>query len=238
MSNIFYGATKEQAISNAEKALNVDRKILLINILEEPEGKTIFNILNPKNVKIDVVINEEKRKLLKRINSNKQKRISGLTPEELNNNKIIINNFLDTLKSFNLCIDYDYNLILKDKDFYINFKSSNDAILIGNRGSTINAIQTYLQNLLILKCSPSANVFLDAGGYKEKREKYLTKLAEDSAFLIRQTGETIDLEPMPSFERKKIHDILLNFPDLDTKSEGKEPHRHIVIFPYNGRKEN
>lgn len=233
MNNIFYGATKEQAITNAEKALNINRKIMLINVLDEPEGKTIFNILNPKNVKIEVIINEEKKRLLKKIKNNKEKRINRLTDEELAHNENVIINFLDNLNTFDITSHFEYTINEENKDFYVNLDSSNNALLIGNKGSTINAIQTYIQQLLFEKCSPSSNIYIDSGGYKEKREAYLIKTAEDSAFLIRQTGETIKLDPMPSFERKKIHDILLKFPDLDTKSEGKEPNRCVVIFPFN-----
>lgn len=231
MNNIFYGATKEQAILNAEKAFNLSRKYLIINILEEPKNKTIFSILNRKNVKIEVSVNEEKKKFLDKLKQNIKKRENKLTDEELDNNKAIIVEFLEGLKSQNLSINFDYNINEENKEFYINFESSNNALLIGNKGSTINALQVFLQNLLILKCKQAANITLDAGNYKEKRNNFLINLAEDAAFKVRQTGEEVILEPMISFERKKIHDILLNFPDLDTKSEGKEPKRYVIIFP-------
>lgn len=37
------------------------------------------------------------------------------------------------------------------------------------------------------------------------------------------------LEPMPSFERKIIHQALSNHQNIITTSEGKEPHRYVVI---------
>lgn len=231
MNNIFYGATKEQAISNAEKALNLSRKYLIINILKEPKNKTIYNILNKKNVQIEVTINEEKKNFLQKLKLNKKKRENRLTEDELEYNKEIIISFLENLKKQNLSINIDYKLMEENKNFNINFETSNNALFIGNKGSTINAMQTYIQQLLILKCNPSANITIDSGNYKEKRNNFLIKLAEDTAFKVRQTGEAISLEPMSSFERKMIHDILLNFPDLDTKSEGKEPNRHVIIFP-------
>lgn len=231
MDNIFYGATKEQAISNAEKALNLSRKYLIINILKEPKNKTIYNILNKKNVQIEVTVNEEKKNFLQKLKLNKKKRENRLTKDELEYNKKIIISFLENLKKQNLSIDIDYTLTEKNKDFNIDFETSNNALFIGNKGSTINAMQTYIQQLLILKCNPSTNVNIDSGNYKEKRNDFILKLAEDTAFKVRQTGEPVSLEPMSSFERKMIHDILLNFPDLDTKSEGKEPNRHVIIFP-------
>lgn len=231
MDNIFYGATKEQAISNAEKTLNLSRKYLIINILKEPKNKTIYNILNKKNVQIEVTVNEEKKNFLQKLKLNKKKRENRLTEDELEYNKKIIISFLENLKKQNLSIDIDYTLTEKNKDFNIDFETSNNALFIGNKGSTINAMQTYIQQLLILKCNPSTNVNIDSGNYKEKRNDFILKLAEDTAFKVRQTGEPVSLEPMSSFERKMIHDILLNFPDLDTKSEGKEPNRHVIIFP-------
>ncbi len=41
----------------------------------------------------------------------------------------------------------------------------------------------------------------------------------------------VALEPMPAFERKIIHNVLQNESDVQTYSDGNDPHRHIVIKP-------
>lgn len=229
MDNIFYGATKEQAILNAEKKLNISRKYFIIEILEEPNNKTIFNILDQKNVKIAVTIDEEKMELIKKLTKLRDKKKKNLNDSDLEMNKNAIEDFFKAFSSFNLSVKIDYDIKEEDKDFYINLKTSNDSIIIGNKGSTINAIQTYLQQVLISKFKNAANVFVDAANYREKRSEIILTQAEEAAFKVRKDRSSIALEPMSSFERKQVHDIMLKYPDLTTQSEGTEPNRHIVI---------
>ena len=46
-----------------------------------------------------------------------------------------------------------------------------------------------------------------------------------------RTGKKVQLEPMPSSERKVIHNQLANRLDIETYSEGVEPNRYLVIEP-------
>ena len=229
MDNIFYGATKEQAILNAEKKLNISRKYFIIEILEEPNNKTIFNILDQKNVKIAVTIDQEKMELIKKLTRIKDKKKNNLNNQDLEKNRKVIEEFFKHFSSFKISVKINYEIKEEDKDFYIDLKTNNDSIIIGNKGSTINAIQTYLQQLLIHKCRNAVNVFVDAANYREKRSEIILTQAEEAAYNVRKDGIRIPLEPMSSFERKQVHDIMLKYPDLTTKSEGSEPNRHIVI---------
>ncbi|EFX6585729.1 protein jag, partial [Shigella dysenteriae] len=45
------------------------------------------------------------------------------------------------------------------------------------------------------------------------------------------TGKKVTFEPMPSYERKVIHNVLANRVDIETHSEGTEPNRYLVIEP-------
>ena len=39
---------------------------------------------------------------------------------------------------------------------------------------------------------------------------------------------------MSSYERRIVHAVLTEYPDIMTKSEGEEPHRKVVIKPFEG----
>ena len=49
---------------------------------------------------------------------------------------------------------------------------------------------------------------LDVGDYRERREQSLEQLAERMADKAVRTGRKVQLEPMPSYERKVIHNAL------------------------------
>lgn len=114
-----------------------------------------------------------------------------------------------------------------------NIESEQIAVLIGKRGQTLNALQ-YLSNLLANKVSQKKmRVVIDAGGYRQRRQESLEKLAERVAHKVKKTNRSSRLEPMPSFERKIIHTALQDSNGIETTSRGDEPHRHVVILPEN-----
>ena len=45
------------------------------------------------------------------------------------------------------------------------------------------------------------------------------------------TGRRVELEPMTSAERRIVHELLKDDPEVDTESEGSEPERFVVVLP-------
>ncbi|WP_248513918.1 RNA-binding cell elongation regulator Jag/EloR, partial [Sporosarcina sp. NCCP-2222] len=116
---------------------------------------------------------------------------------------------------------------------YISFhlESSKAAFLIGKRGQTLNSLQQ-LSQLVVNKYAEQFKVIrLDVGDYRERREQSLEQLAERMADQAIRTGRKVQLEPMPSYERKVIHNALSNRLDIETYSEGTDPNRYLVIEP-------
>ena len=57
----------------------------------------------------------------------------------------------------------------------------------------------------------------------------MIELANKMAIKAIKTKKVIRLNPMPPRERKIIHEIINQYPELDTYSEGKDPKRYIII---------
>ena len=55
------------------------------------------------------------------------------------------------------------------------------------------------------------------------------KIAEKVSKTVLKTGKSITLEPMSAYERKIIHSVLQDNPNVETRSIGQEPKRRIVI---------
>ena len=72
---------------------------------------------------------------------------------------------------------------------------------------------------------------LDVENYRERRQVALEQLAERMADKAIRTRKRVQFEPMPSYERKIIHNALANRLDIETYSEGTEPNRYLVIEP-------
>jgi spoIIIJ-associated protein len=103
-------------------------------------------------------------------------------------------------------------------------------LLIGKHGQTIDAIQ-YLANAVVRSEGGEHDVVVDAAGYRARRAATLAGVAERSARLARATGNPVELDPMTAVERKIVHEALKEDPDVDTRSEGSEPNRYVVVLP-------
>lgn len=114
-----------------------------------------------------------------------------------------------------------------DLFFFIEGKDS--GTIIGKRGATLDAIQ-YITSLVVNKGEGEyIRVVVDAENYRAKREKSLEKLAMRLADKVARSGRSYKLEPMNPYERKVIHATLQKDSRVNTRSEGQDPSRRVVI---------
>ncbi|MHA8110472.1 RNA-binding cell elongation regulator Jag/EloR [Lactobacillaceae bacterium Melli_B4] len=117
------------------------------------------------------------------------------------------------------------------KSAKINFETKEEGLLIGKHGLTINALQTLAEIYLNRLGIYHVVVELDTANYRQRRLDVLEKLAEKTARDVVAEGKPVYLDPMPSFERKKIHKTLENHQYVRTYSAGREPYRAVVVVP-------
>ena len=99
------------------------------------------------------------------------------------------------------------------------------------RGQTLNSLQQLTQLVLNKSAKQFLMVKLDVENYRERRQVALELLADRMADKALRLNQRVAFEPMPSYERKIIHNQLANRLDLETYSEGTEPNRYLVIEP-------
>jgi spoIIIJ-associated protein len=119
-----------------------------------------------------------------------------------------------------------------DEQLVVTCTGPDLGLLIGRHGQTIDAVQ-YLANAIVLRHAGEARrrVVVDAAGYRGRREATLQSLAQRSAERASATGHRVELDPMSAVERKVVHEYLKDDPEVETASEGTEPHRYVVIVP-------
>jgi spoIIIJ-associated protein len=96
----------------------------------------------------------------------------------------------------------------------------------------IDALQ-YLANAIAHRAvgEERRRIVIDAAGYRARRASTLEALARRSAEQAAATGRPVELEPMSSVERRIVHESLKDDPEVETESEGTEPHRYVVVLP-------
>ncbi len=70
---------------------------------------------------------------------------------------------------------------------------------------------------------------IEISGYREQRYLQLSQMAEAVASQVRQQGKAVEMLPLPASERRLIHTLLSEEPDLHTFSLGQEPERRLVV---------
>ena len=117
----------------------------------------------------------------------------------------------------------------QDGIIYIDIEGKDSGTVIGKRGQTLDSLQ-YLTNLAVNKNTDKyVKVVINAENYREKRESTLEQLAIRLAGKVSKTKRAVRLEPMNPYERKVIHTTLQDDVRVNTRSEGDEPYRRVVI---------
>ena len=102
-------------------------------------------------------------------------------------------------------------------------------LLIGRKGATLVALQ-YIVNLLTTReMTQPFSVTVDVEGYRKRRERTLNQMAQRAAERVVATNSTVALDPMPANERRIIHIVLANHPQVMTKSLGGGEDRHVAV---------
>jgi spoIIIJ-associated protein len=101
--------------------------------------------------------------------------------------------------------------------------------LIGRRGQTLEAIQELVRCSLQRQFQRRARVKIDAEGYRSRRLEKLIEKAEEAIDAVLDSGEAERLEPMDVFERKAIHQLVAEIDGLESRSQGREPARRVII---------
>ncbi|MEG9460848.1 MULTISPECIES: RNA-binding cell elongation regulator Jag/EloR [Bacillus amyloliquefaciens group] len=122
------------------------------------------------------------------------------------------------------------------KTVCFHIKGEKAALLIGKRGQTLNALETLTQLVLNRGSGQYHQAVVDAENYRRKRREILDQLANRLAKQVSKTKKDVHLEPMPSGERKIIHDALSKHPNIKTFSTGEGRYRHLVISHKDSRK--
>mgnify|MGYP005890149479 FL=1 len=172
----------------------------------------------------DAIINvlEEKNTLLK-----KNVKISVIDYND------IIDEIKETIMDITKKMGLTANLEVRRRDDNITIKifSDHNAVLIGRNGSTIEALQTIIRQIIYNKTKTFISIILDVENYKDKKNHSIEILAKKVAQEVAKTKFETKLDSMNSYERRIVHSTLANDKYVYTESVGEEPNRCVVIKP-------
>ena len=149
------------------------------------------------------------------------------TAEQIELGKEILEGLIQHLGSIEHTIYLDQ---LEDRQI-LSVAAENHSLLIGRHGETLQAIQTIFNSLLKTRDQTAPYITIDIANYKKDRMEKIMRLAEDAARRVTDYGKPYELRPMNPFERRIVHMVLADKPELETESVGQEPNRKVIVKP-------
>lgn len=119
-----------------------------------------------------------------------------------------------------------------------NLSAEQVQVLLGENHQVLDALQ-YLLNATLHLTQDAQEVYtIEMDGQRERRYLELLDMAEQVAEEVRAAGQEVEMAPLSSAERRLIHTILADTPDLETFSRGQEPQRRLVVCPAGSKPED
>ena len=113
----------------------------------------------------------------------------------------------------------------------VNITTDEAGILIGRHGETISAFQVVLGQILQRQTGEWQRVLVDTEDYRTKQQEMLKSMAEQAAERVKQTGDPYTIYDLTSSQRRFVHMVLSEDPQIITESEGEGRERHLVVKP-------
>jgi len=102
--------------------------------------------------------------------------------------------------------------------------------LVGPDGEVLDALQDLTRLAVQSETGNMSRLMLDIAEFRAGRKEQLAEQAREVIAKVRESGEPIAMPSMNAFERKVVHDVVLEA-GLGSESEGEDPHRHVVVSP-------
>jgi spoIIIJ-associated protein len=114
-----------------------------------------------------------------------------------------------------------------------NLQPDQIQVLIGASGSVLDAMQYLANSVLNVDQPEQEHTFytIELNGYRVRRQTEIASLVRTAVQEVRFSGREVEIQSLSSSERRQVHSFLKEFPDLQTFSRGKDPHRNLVVRP-------
>jgi spoIIIJ-associated protein len=102
--------------------------------------------------------------------------------------------------------------------------------LVGSDGAVLDALQELTRLAVFRETGHRSRLMLDVSGFRADLRAKLVIRAGEAVQQVKDSGESVSLEPMSPFERKVVHDAVAAA-GLVSESSGTEPGRFVVVLP-------
>lgn len=127
-----------------------------------------------------------------------------------------------------------FEVVEEEENIQVTIETSDPGRLIGFRGETLDSLQLLVNLILGKQLSEDQKykrVVIDVAGWKKSKEEDLKKRAQNWALQVKDSGKEMELEPMPSWQRRIVHMVISETAGVESESIGEDRERHLIIRP-------
>jgi spoIIIJ-associated protein len=114
---------------------------------------------------------------------------------------------------------------------HVDIEGSKLEFLVGREGEILAALQELTRLAVLRQTQRWVRITVDVNGFKARRREEIAAMAREVAQRVASSRQDEELEPMTSFERKIVHDVIAEVPGAESNSIGEDPNRRVVVRP-------
>ena len=132
-----------------------------------------------------------------------------------------------------LLLEGSYDIQDSEDGFLVMIDTEDAGRLIGFKGDSLSALQLIISQILSRQRGEEEfkRVILDVSGWRQNKESELKQKAESYIAEVKESGKELELEPMPSWQRRIIHMVVQETEGVESESIGEGRDRHLLIKP-------
>lgn len=132
-----------------------------------------------------------------------------------------------------LGVSYDLEFQEGGEGSWFLIKTMEAPLLIGEGGQNLAALNHVIKKIAEKRAvaADQLRFSVDVNDYNKKRIEEIKDLARMHAQRVRYFKKEVEMRPMNAYERRVVHAVLQEYPDIATQSRGEGPERRVVIRP-------
>jgi len=129
-------------------------------------------------------------------------------------------------------ISYDLERQNLGQETWFSITTSDPVFSFGEISKNISAINTILRRIFEKKFGDVSSKFLiDINNFQKKHAEEIKDTARMHAQRVRYFKKEIEMPAMNAYERRLVHTVLQEYPDIATESRGEGFERRVVVKP-------
>lgn len=117
----------------------------------------------------------------------------------------------------------------EDGVFRVVVETEETGLFIGKHGEAISAFELVLNQIVNRDAKEWSRIVVDTGDYRVKQEERLKFMASEAAARVKESRSPYLLYDLTPQQRRVVHMILSEDPELITESEGEGRDRRLVV---------